>query len=287
MSSHFRSESSGLLSRSGFTLIEVMISMVLLAFISLAIYQATTSSFRLRERLLGGGDFQNAIRLSLGILDRDFAAIYSPILMLPSAQATSNTTNASGSTTGSTEEAESSALRAAEELAAGELSRSTKFWGGAVELTGLRPTRFQGNGQSMSFVSASHIRIYKEAPETELTAITYKLEDDRMPGAIEGTQVLMRTADPAIFSIDLGERESKTARTFPLIRGVSKLEFKYWNPDKKDWSRSWDTESNDTKNLYPTMLQITLEVKGPQNLLYEGKWTLKMEMPLRGLSSTF
>jgi hypothetical protein len=265
---------------------EVMISMVLLAFISLAIYQATTSSFRLRERLLGGGDFQNAIRLSLGILDRDFAAVYSPLLMLSSTRLNPNSSTG-GSSPDSGEDQMRNDLRISEELSSGELSRSTRFWGGAIELTGLRPTRFQGTAQSMSFISASHIRIYKEAPETELTAITYALDFDKMPGALEGTQVLMRTSDPAIFSVDLGERESKSARTFPLIRGVSKLEFKYWHPEKKEWMRSWDTESNDTKNVYPSMLLITLEVKGAQDRLYEGKWTLKMEMPLRGLSSTF
>ena len=282
MNFHFLSKPKSLRRQSGFTLIEVMISMTLLAFISLAIYQATSSSFRLRERLLGGGDFQNAIRLSLGILDRDFAAIYSPTLMMNASDTTST-----ASTPTETEDSSGGASRVAEELSSGELSRNTRFWGGAVELSGLRPTRFQGNSQSMSFISASHIRIYKEAPETELTAITYQLDEDKMPGAIEGTRVLMRTADPAIFAIDLGERESKSARTFPLIRGVTKLDFKFWNPDKKEWVRSWDSESNDTKNLYPSMLQISLEVKGPQNLTYEGKWTLKMEMPLRGLSSTF
>lgn len=267
--------------RSGFTLIEVMISMTMLAFISLAIYQATTSSFRLREKLLGTGDFQNSIRLSIGILDRDFAVVYSPVLMkpepIPSASSSTDPNQDSGG----------GAIREMEELTTGELGRSTKFWGGAADLNGLRPSRFQGNATSMSFLSASHQRIYKEARETELAAVSYTLEDDRMPGAIEGTRMLVRTIDPAIYSETLGERESKTERKYPLIRGISKMELKYWHPEKKDWERSWDSDSSDTKNLYPTMLQITLEVKGPMNTTFDGQWTLRTEVPLRGLATTF
>ena len=268
------------MSRSGFTLIEVMISMTLLAFISLAIYQATTSSFTLREKLMGTGDFQNGIRLSIGILDRDFAVLYSPTLMIPEP-----TASASPST--SEETGEGGASRVSEDLTSGELGRSTKFWGAAADLTGLRPSRFQGDGTSMSFISASHLRIYRETPETELAAVSYTLEDDRLPGAIEGTKLLMRTTDPAIYADDLGERESKTARKYPLIRGVTKIAFKYWHPEKKEWVPSWDSDSSDLKNIYPTMLQITLEVKGPMKTTFDGQWTLRTEMPLRGLATTF
>jgi hypothetical protein len=257
-----------------------MISMTLLAFISLAIYQATTSSFRLREKLLGTGDFQNGIRLSIGILDRDFAVLYSPTLMTPEPAA-------SASPSASEESSDGGATRDSEELSSGELARSSKFWGAAIDLTGLRPTRFQGDATALSFISASHLRIYRETPETELAAVTYSLEDDRLPGAIEGTKLLMRTIDPAIYADELGERESKTLRKYPLIRGITKIVFKYWHPEKKEWVPAWDSDSSDLKNIYPGMLQITLEVKGPMNATFDGQWTLRTEMPLRGLATTF
>lgn len=280
MSSRYQSNISKKSDRAGFTLIEVMISMTLLAFISLAIYQATTSSFTLREKLMGTGDFQNGIRLSVGILDRDFAVLYSPTLMNPEP-------TASASPTTSDETQDGGATRTGEELTSGELARSTKFWGAATDLTGLRPTRFQGDATSLSFISASNLRIYRETPETELAAVTYTLEDDRLPGAIEGTKLLMRTVDPAIYADDLGERESKTSHKYPLIRGVTKITFKYWHPEKKEWVSGWDSDSSDLKNIYPTMLQITLEVKGPMNTTFDGQWTLRTEMPLRGLATTF
>jgi prepilin-type N-terminal cleavage/methylation domain-containing protein len=66
---------------AGFTLIEVLISIVILTFISLGIYQSTTETFHLREILSNEGDFYNSIRLSMNIMQRDISMIYSPTLM--------------------------------------------------------------------------------------------------------------------------------------------------------------------------------------------------------------
>ena len=53
------------LSQKGFTLLEVLISIVIMAFISLGIYQATTESYKLREELVSDSDFYNEIRLTM------------------------------------------------------------------------------------------------------------------------------------------------------------------------------------------------------------------------------
>src|SRR5690348_1896944 len=50
--------------QAGFTLIEVMVSMAIMVFISLAIYQAMTETYKLREVLSVEGDFYNSIRLA-------------------------------------------------------------------------------------------------------------------------------------------------------------------------------------------------------------------------------
>ena len=68
----------------GFTLIEVLIAIVILAFISLGLYNAITETYRVRETLSTEGDFHNGIRLSMNILQRDLTLLYSPIGLLPS-----------------------------------------------------------------------------------------------------------------------------------------------------------------------------------------------------------
>src|SRR3954470_4695672 len=70
-------------SEAGFTLLEVLISMVILMFIGIAISQMTTKTFELRDVLSNEGDFYNGIRLSMQIIQRDVALMYSPVLILP------------------------------------------------------------------------------------------------------------------------------------------------------------------------------------------------------------
>src|SRR5215213_6023098 len=69
--------------QAGFTLLEVLISISILVFISFGIYQATTNTFRLRDVLMNEGDFYNGIRMASSVVQRDVALIYSPALILP------------------------------------------------------------------------------------------------------------------------------------------------------------------------------------------------------------
>ena len=57
--------------------------MVIMAFISLGIIQATTETFKLRDVLSVEGDFYNAIRLATDIIRRDTVNLYSPEMLIP------------------------------------------------------------------------------------------------------------------------------------------------------------------------------------------------------------
>ncbi|MGK5085126.1 prepilin-type N-terminal cleavage/methylation domain-containing protein, partial [Bdellovibrionota bacterium FG-1] len=75
----------------GFTLIELMISVVILTFISLGIYQLTVETYHLRDVLSAEGEFYNSVRMAMDILGRDISTIYSPALLkLPQPQPSSN-----------------------------------------------------------------------------------------------------------------------------------------------------------------------------------------------------
>jgi len=77
-------------SHSGFTLLEVLIAMSVLVFISYAIYQATVETYKLRDSLSTEGNFYNGIRMSTSILQRDISMIYSPLISMPDKPATPN-----------------------------------------------------------------------------------------------------------------------------------------------------------------------------------------------------
>lgn len=260
---------------AGFTLLEVLIAMAILVFISFGIYQATTETYRVRDILLNEGDFYNGIRLSMDIVNRDVALLYSPTIMVPPKP---QALDAAGNPIpGSPADA-----RDMQAILSSELGQASRFWSPAVDKTGIRPSRFVGTDSAMSFVSASHLRIYKDSPESDLAKISYELRRDE---AASDTYTLFKIESTNVFDDD-ESRDKSFQRTFPILPGVTRLRFRYYRKDKDQWLNGWDSDREDTKNIYPDMIEVTLTVTGPPGparLNFDGMYRFRPEVPLHGL----
>ena len=244
-------------SNSGFTLIEVLISLFLLIIISLAIFQATTQTYRIRETLVSEGDFHNGVRLSMGVLERDISQLFSPITMLPPKPANAAPPSPAES----------------EALANGDLGRTTEFWGGAVDKSGLRPSRFIGSDTKLSFVTNSHIRVFEK--------VTYEMRAEKSELQNAGGKVLTKIADTNVF--DDASKKDTWIHIYPLLHGIKKLKFRFYRKDKKSWESSWDSDKDDLKNKYPDMIEVSIEVVGPSRMFFEGTFIFRPEVPFNGL----
>lgn len=258
---------------AGFTLLEVLIAMAVLVFISFGIYQATTETYRLRDILTHEGDFYNGIRLAMDILRRDVSLIYSPTLIAPPKKESSS---------GLPDAADARDMAA---LMSTELGVTSNYWLPAIDKSGIRPSRFVGNDSKMSFVALSHIRIYKDAPESEFAKISYELQKD--PNNPE-RMTLVKTENTNSFEND-DTRDKSFIHTYPLLHGISKLQYKYYKRVEGDWKTysSWDSDQEDFKRQYPDMIEITVSVLGPSRLSFDGIYKFRPEVPLRGLNPSF
>jgi prepilin-type N-terminal cleavage/methylation domain-containing protein len=270
----------------GFTIIEVLISIVILMVISLAIYQATTQTYRLRDTLTNEGDFHNGIRLSMAIMERDISQLFSPTIMLQPKKSTAPT-DPNARRDGGLPESRPEDDRELQELLNSDIGRTTQFWLGASDKTGIRSSRFDGTQTSMSFISLSHIRVYKEAPESEIAKITYELRDDssEFMGKNETTKMLVKIEDTNAFDDD--SKKTTYQKVLPLVRGLRKLAFRYYRKDKQQWLSSWTNDRDDLKGKYPDMIEITMEVIGPSRMFFEGTFIFKPEIPHSGLNPSF
>ncbi|MGK5090221.1 type II secretion system protein GspJ [Bdellovibrionota bacterium FG-2] len=261
-------------SHQGFSLLEVMIAMAILVFITIGITQATSETFKLRDVLLNEGDFYNGIRLATDILQRDICQMYSPIAMIPPRA----------------KNAPEPDPAEAEALLAGDLAQTTAFWLGAVEKNGIRPSRFVGKQDEISFISLSHVRIYKDAPESEFAKIRYKLiKEDKPPFGAKTTQstsVLTKIETTNAFDED-ERRDKKLENTYPLLRGITSLTFQFYNKEKDTWERSWDSEKEDTHYLFPDSIEMKFEIVGPSKLSFTGVYYFKPEVPIAGFDATY
>ena len=254
-------------SPAGFTLLEVLISMAVLVFISFSIYQATIQTYKLRDSLSTEGGFHNGIRLSMSLMQRDFSLIYSPIIGVP--------------------EKKSNPGDPPPNLNVDNLDLSMQYWSPAIDETGIRPSHFIGTDTRVSFISASHIRIYRDSAESEFAKISYELKSDQKKDAKSGTSVLIKTESSNVFLADNSPDTYK--HSYDILSGIRKFSYTYYKRDGNTWktSRSWDSEKENPKSNFPDFIELAMEVVGPQDQVFEGNFRFRPEIPLNGLVPSF
>ena len=281
------------LTAAGFTLIEVLISLAILAFISLSIYQGTTQTFRMRDVVIQEGDFYNGIRLSMSILERDLNLLFSPISFVPAPSkkppgGQPGAPGAGGFANRGQPGTEGPDLDPnSQEFQNSDLARTTDFWLGATNKAGVKLSRFTGEGEKMTFVTASHQRIYKDRLESEFIKVTFELRDERPddPG-FEGTKTLVKVIDTNVF--DDIEKKEGSKKVYPILPGVKKIAFRYYRKDKTTWDNKWDnSKEDDYKSTYPNLVEVKLEATGGKRLNFEGIYVLKPGVSMYGLEKTY
>jgi len=266
-----------------------MIAIVLLVMISVAIYQATTQTFRYRAKIINEGDFYGGIRLAMGLVDRDVAALFSPVNLNPKNFPDPNPTPTTpvppqGMGAQRTNQDRAGQPPQLEELQRSELGQLSEYWLGATDITAIRPSRFVGTENRIQFVSAAHMRIYKNSEECEFAKVVYELREVKDSDLGSDVKTLVKIEDPNVF--DDTDKKGKLAKIYPLLEGVKKFVFRYYRRDKKAWERTWDTNRDDMKGLYPDIIELTLEVAGPAKLAYKGLYMFKPETPFYGMDPT-
>lgn len=263
---------SNLHSSRGFTLIEVLIAMAIMAFISLGIYQATVETYKLRDSLSVEGAFYNTIRLAMSIVQKDVALMYCPGVQLPKSIFN---------------RVAPSPPPQIEPLPGEDFMIPNNFWSMPVHESGLRPSRFIGSDVKMSFISLSNSRIYRDTPGSEFAKITYELKPEDKDPALKGTFVLIKTESSNAFA--RSDSRDPFLVSHDLLHGVKKLAFSYLFRDGNTWKtvKSWDSDQDQPRFNFPDMIVIDLEVMGSRTMSFEGKFKLRPEIPFNGIPSIF
>lgn len=244
--------------------------MAILVFIAFAIFQATTETYHLRDTLSAEGNFYNSIRFSMNVLQRDIALIYSPLITIEKPKPIDPNAPVNAQQMGII-------------MASDDLGQTSNFWSAAINQKGLRPSRFIGTDTKMSFIALSHLRIYRDSPESEFCKITYELKQDKTNPDQPTSMILVKTESPNAFALD--DFKDTFKHSYEILNGIKTMSYSYHQKDGNTWKvlKSWDTDKEDTKNIFPDMIEVKLDVYGPKKQVFEGRYKFRPEIPLNGL----
>jgi general secretion pathway protein J len=115
-----------------------------------------------------------------------------------------------------------------------------------------RPTNFVGSRDRLLFTSMAHQRLYADAKESDQMLVEYFT---RSVGTQAGQNRidLVRRENPL-----LDDRMDRGGSEDVLLEGIRRIDFAYWDSDKKDWVSEWDTRRLERKSILPVRVRISI-----------------------------
>lgn len=291
------------IAEQGFTLIEVMIALFILALIGFTTSKAVVDAAQLKEILKGESEFSGEVRTSIGFIERDLSQIFNPRWFLPANAKPIDPYNQQlpapgaqgGGTAGGPPKMTNDQLN---RVLRGMAFQTFEFWGPLYDATGIRASRFQGKETSMSFVTASHSRIYAEKKESIYAKVRYELvkqppnpnftkyENDKLAGLFQ----LIKTENTHAFELEEPRDDNNYVNTYVVLSNIKSLKFRYYKPDTKDPLPSWDSEQEDNqgrKGQFPEAVELEAVLVGPNDRTMDAKVLFKLEAPNDVLPKTY
>jgi hypothetical protein len=206
-------------SEKGLTLIEIMISIVLLAFVMLGVVAIIDNSQNAKDRTLLINNDNMQIEMAINRMEWDFAQIWSPLYF-------------SQRFMGNLDGAQIPGIEEIKFLYEGH----PRFSGPSQD--GIPIPVFRLNGKDdLIFMTNSNRRRIENQKQSHFSWVRYFISDQRiMDGAGEGRDTKALTRQ--IFSDDPWAKEDfalDSTRSTSLLNDVTKLEFQFYNPGTRKW----------------------------------------------------
>lgn len=221
----------------GLTLIEVMIAIALFAFISMAIYQVTTSSFKVNFSLGNESNDYMGIVLSIQALESDLSQIYTPLITSES--------KPDGN------------------------EQPSDFWGIQARPDGMRRSRLTGTREKITFVANNNRRVERDSPQSDFLKITWEIEQNK-----SGAYSLYRTTDWDAFRTEPTTNSRNKPVRVALLENITSAKFSYYRASKKAWEDTWESEGPYVKpeERYPDLISLKFEAPDPTNNAAQQPW---------------
>lgn len=276
-------------SEHGFTLIEIMVALVILAGLSVMIAQSIKTGLQSKAKIQLQIEEESALRDAMRLIAGDIASAfhhrdftvstYNQILELRKKSAaekkTETTAPADGATPPTVGAAPADGSKSDQAQAPDPLASATPM------PTPRQLTGFVGTGDGLLFTVKNHVRRFMDAQESDQAKISYSLQNCRSEGKRQSqSRCLVRTEKTVLdteFKIDSLSRDENSVA---LLQNVTTFKLRYIEAGQTDFVDEWDSTKSDKKGNFPDAVEVTLAVHD-QNNPKSKSYAMTMLAPIR------
>jgi prepilin-type N-terminal cleavage/methylation domain-containing protein len=282
----------------GFTLIEVMIALFILVMIGTTTSKAVIDAAKLKEVLKDETEFSSEFRTSTLFIERDLSQIFNPRWFLaPDFKPLDPYNPPPPPPPPAPGQRPSLPVLGVDEInrrTRGRGFQPSEFWGPILDPSGIRASRFKGKETELSFVAASHVRIYQSKKESIYAKVKYELVRQEPNPNLTAEQnqkhadlySLIKIENTRAFEMD-EPKEAPYLNSYVILNNVKKLKFSFYKSGEKEPVREWDSESSDQKGKFPASVEMEVTLVGPEDRVMDSKVLFNLETPNDVLPKTY
>ncbi len=250
--------------RRGFTLMEVIIAMMIMTFLSLFTAESIRRALKSRSKIQNDIDKATTVRDALRVMERDINMAFNyrdpSIEVYNQAQearkkANSGNLNTPGSGNAPLTPQQQFLLQ--QQQAAQQQGNAEKY---KLKVEKIQ-TQFIGEAESIHFTSLSNVRLSEDSKTSTQAEVGYRIKSCRRRTTQEqSSKCLWRRVSP-YFHEDITKEGTETV----LLENVQEFKLRYLGPGRDgEWVDQWSSgpgADDTTKGHFPYAVEITLEVK--------------------------
>lgn len=271
------------LSQKGFTLIEVLISLAILATLGVMISQAISQGVKSKKKIQDQIDEVSALREAVKLMERDIQLAYhhrdweKELQDLIQKKVTSNSNK---SPNGAAANQGLSGTPGLSGVAGSPQTGQTQNTNEPQrEVERLDPTtHFIGSDSELHFVTMNTSRMSRDSKQADFIEVGYALKDCKSADGKNTSKCLWRRTNK-----DVDDDPTKDGEEMVILENVTEFALKYIGRGKQDWVKDWKTKSTDdstTKDTFPLAVEISITVQKKSEKLKSKKYSLQVVVPI-------
>jgi type II secretory pathway component PulJ len=236
------------------TLLEVLISVVLLAFISIFTFQTIQTSMKHKNKTQKDIDQQAAVAAALRIMERDISLAFHfrdiaaevKAQLDEDAKKTSQNPQANPNSTG--------------QVTPTPVANPNSETPSRPKIV----THFIGESNKINLATLGNVRTFQDSKESDQNEVGYSLKSCSSPTTMGGgntssSQCLVRRVSTLI-----DEDVEKGGDETVLLENITEFKLKYIGKGKDEWVEEWKTDNRGdtvTQGMFPTAVEITISTE--------------------------